>query len=38
MINQLSFIKDKTHWGFIFRLGLFEIAEADFRLIEKEMV
>jgi predicted RNA-binding protein len=38
LIDDLSFIKDKTHWGYIFRFGLFQIPEGDFRLIERLMI
>lgn len=38
LINQLAFIKDKKHWGFMFRLGLFEISEKDFKLISRLMI
>jgi len=37
-IGDLSFITDKTHWGYKFRFGLFEIPEADFKLISKAML
>jgi hypothetical protein len=37
LIEGLSFIKDKKRWGFPFRRGLFEIDEADFRLIAAAM-
>ncbi len=37
LLNQLSFIKNKTHWGMVFRYGLFEIPESDFLLIAKAM-
>jgi hypothetical protein len=37
LIEQLAFIKDKTHWGFPFRRGLFEIDRADFAYIAKAM-
>jgi len=37
LISKLSFIKDPKHWGFMFRTGHFEIPEADFKLIAKEM-
>jgi len=37
LIGELSFIKDKTHWGYMFRFGLFPIPEADFELIRKSM-
>lgn len=38
MINDLTFIKDKTHWGAPFRFGTLEISEKDFRLIAKGML
>jgi predicted RNA-binding protein len=34
LIESLSFIKDKTHWGFMFRFGMFQIPEEDFELIK----
>lgn len=37
LIDALSFIKDKQHWGYIFRLGLFQIPGPDFELIKNEM-
>lgn len=37
MIEQLSFIKNKLHWGFIFRRGCFSIEKRDFLLISKAM-
>jgi len=37
LIDELSFIKDKRRWGYVFRLGLFEIPCADFELIKKAM-
>jgi predicted RNA-binding protein len=33
LIEQLEFIINKQHWGFRFRLGLFEINQHDFELI-----
>ena len=33
LIEQLEFITNKKHWGFKFRLGLFEINRHDFELI-----
>lgn len=33
LINQLSFITDKMHWGYRFRFGLFQIPKEDFELI-----
>lgn len=38
LINELSFITDKTHWGYKFRFGLFEIPEKDFNTIRDGMI
>ncbi len=38
LINSLTFIKDKTHWGAPFRFGTLQIPEIDFRLIVEKMV
>jgi len=37
LINELSFIKDKSKWGYMFRFGLFEIPEQDCKLIAQAM-
>ena len=37
LIHQLAFIEDKTHWGYPFRRGFFEVPEADFELIRTVM-
>ncbi len=37
LVEQLSFIKNKQHWGAAFRFGYLSICEADFRLIESAM-
>jgi predicted RNA-binding protein len=37
LINKLSFIKNKTHWGMVFRQGMFEIPESDFAIIAEAM-
>ena len=37
LIEQLSFIQDKSHWGARFRFGHLSIGEADFALIAKAM-
>lgn len=37
LIGDLSFIKNKTHWGMYFRFGLLRIPEEDFRLIAEKM-
>lgn len=38
LIDDLSFIQDKTHWGYKFRFGLFQIPEQDFVLIKNAMM
>ncbi len=38
LIGDLSFIQDKTHWGYKFRFGLFEIPKEDFELIHRVMI
>lgn len=38
LIDELSFIKDKRRWGYVFRFGLFEIPLRDFELIKRAMV
>jgi hypothetical protein len=38
LIESLSFIKDKSHWGYVFRFGHLEIPRADFELIEAQML
>jgi len=37
LIDHLSFIKDTSKWGYMFRFGLFEIPEQDFKLIASAM-
>src|SRR5215213_6034901 len=37
LIDDLGFITDKKHWGAPFRVGLFEVGEADFLLIARAM-
>ncbi|HRN68727.1 MAG TPA: EVE domain-containing protein [Promineifilum sp.] len=37
LIDSLEFVKDKRHWGFPFRRGLFEIGEQDFMRIAHAM-
>jgi DNA-binding MarR family transcriptional regulator/predicted RNA-binding protein len=37
LIDQLSFIKDKRHWGYMFRVGLFKIPQEDFAVISRAM-
>ncbi|WP_236610667.1 EVE domain-containing protein [Verminephrobacter aporrectodeae] len=38
MLEQLSFTRGKTSWGFPFRRGHFEITEEDFQLITQSML
>jgi hypothetical protein len=38
LIDDLSFIQDKTHWGYRFRFGPFEIPETDFMRIKNAML
>ncbi len=38
LIRQLSFIQDKTRWGYPFRFGHLEIPQADFELIAQAML
>lgn len=37
LIDQLSFIRDKAHWGAAFRFGQAKIPAADFALIAEAM-
>ena len=37
LIDALSFIKSKTHWGAAFRFGQIKIPAEDFKLIAKAM-
>jgi DNA-binding MarR family transcriptional regulator/predicted RNA-binding protein len=37
LIDQLSFIKDKRRWGYVFRAGLFKIPQEDFAVISRAM-
>jgi len=37
LLDDLSFIKDKSHWGYPFRFGLFQIPEQDFEIIRASM-
>jgi predicted RNA-binding protein len=38
LIDELTFIKDKTHWGAPFRFGMLQIPQEDFQLIASQMV
>ena len=37
LIEELTFINDKTRWGAAFRFGLVKIPQHDFELIAKKM-
>ena len=37
LLDQLSFIKDRQHWGISFHRSLFSITRDDFALIAKAM-
>lgn len=37
LIDKLTFIQNKQHWGFPFRRGCFSISPEDFRLIASSM-
>jgi predicted RNA-binding protein len=38
LIDALTFIQDKSHWGAPFRFGTLQIPEGDFKLIAREML
>jgi len=38
LISNLSFIKNKQRWGYMFRFGFFEIPKEDFELISSQML
>lgn len=38
LIEQLSFIDDKKHWGYKFKFGILEIPKSDFDLISSLMI
>jgi EVE domain len=37
LIDELTFIRDKRRWGYVFRFGLFEIHGGDFDVIARAM-
>ncbi|MEO6608700.1 MAG: EVE domain-containing protein [Aestuariivirga sp.] len=37
LLQNLSFTKGQSHWGYKFRFGLFEISQGDMRLIAEAM-
>jgi predicted RNA-binding protein len=38
LLEQLSFIKDKSRWGYAFRFGHLEIPKTDFEIISTRML
>ena len=38
LIEDLSFIKNKKSWGYVFRFGLVEIGEEDYNVIKSKML
>jgi len=38
LIPDLQFIKDKQHWGYMFRFGFFEIFREDYERIAQKML
>ena len=38
LIEKLSFIKDKTRWGTVFRFGIIHIPVEDFKIIASQML
>ena len=38
LVSALTFIRNKSSWGYVFRYGFFEIPKADFDLIASEML
>ena len=38
LLEQLTFIKDKSKWGYVFRFGHLEIPKSDFDLIAANML
>ncbi len=37
LLDELTFIKDKQRWGYVFRFGLFEISRGDLEVIRRAM-
>ena len=37
LLDRLSFVRDRSHWGMYFRKSLFSIPESDFALIAEAM-
>ena len=37
LLDALEFVKNRAHWGYKFRFGLFQVSDADLRLIAQAM-
>ena len=37
LLDALEFVEDRAHWGYKFRFGLFQVSNADMRLIAQAM-
>jgi len=37
LLDELEFVEDRAHWGYKFRFGLFQVSDADMRLIAQAM-
>jgi len=37
LLDELEFVEDRAHWGYKFRFGLFQVSDADMRLIAGAM-
>ncbi|MBK9442375.1 MAG: EVE domain-containing protein [Comamonadaceae bacterium] len=37
LLESLEFAEDRAHWGYKFRFGLFQVSDADMRLIAQAM-
>ncbi|MBP9907301.1 MAG: EVE domain-containing protein [Rhodoferax sp.] len=37
LLDTLEFVEDRAHWGYRFRFGLFQVSDADMRLIAQAM-
>lgn len=37
LLDTLELVEDRSHWGYKFRFGLFQISDADMRLIASAM-
>ncbi len=37
LLDALEFVENRAHWGYKFRFGLFQVSDADIRLIAQAM-